>query len=162
MTSDTKPAIEATGPLSIQYEPLLAEAVDADTLQATQDRVYDMSPVRDALTAAAAGPVTAMHDATECGIYGGLFEMGRAADVRIEIERDAVPVQHGVVEACDFFGIDPWISISGGTRLATVGPSGVDDVLAALDDEGIPAADVGEVVARSGLAVDGQEQDHPG
>ncbi|WP_424016520.1 AIR synthase family protein [Halorientalis pallida] len=156
------PAVEATGLLSIQYEPLLAEAVDAETLQAAQDRFYDMSPVRDALTAAAAGPVTAMHDATECGIYGGLFEMARAAEVRIEIERDAVPVQPGVVEACDFFDIDPWISISEGTLLATVDPAGVDDVLAALDDEGIPAADVGEVVAGSGLAVDGDEQDHPG
>ena len=156
------PAIEATGLLSIQYEPLLAEAVDADTLQAAQDRFYDMSPVRDALTAAAAGPVTAMHDATECGIYGGLFEMARAAEVRIEIERDAVPVQPGVIEACEFFEIDPWISISEGTLLATVDPSGVDDVLAALDDEGIPAADVGEVVAGSGLVVDGEERDHPG
>ncbi|RXK46885.1 AIR synthase family protein [Halorientalis pallida] len=156
------PAIEATGLLSIQYEPLLAEAVDADTLQAAQDRFYDMSPVRDALTAAAAGPVTAMHDATECGIYGGLFEMARAADVRIEIERDAVPVQPGVVEACEFFEIDPWISISEGTLLTTVDPSGVDDVLAALEDEGIPAADVGEVVAGSGLAVDGEDKDHPG
>ena len=156
------PAIEATGLLSIQYEPLLAEAVDADTLQAAQDRFYDMSPVRDALTAAGAGPVTAMHDATECGIYGGLFEMARAAEVRIEIERDAVPVQPGVVEACEFFEIDPWISISEGTLLATVDPSGVDDVLGALDDEGIPAADVGEVVAGSGLVVDGEERDHPG
>jgi hydrogenase maturation factor len=156
------PAIEATGLLSIQYEPLLAEAVDADTLQAAQDRFYDMSPVRDALTAAAAGPVTAMHDATECGIYGGLFEMARAAEVRIEIEQDAVPVQPGVVEACEFFEIDPWISISEGTLLATVDPSGVDTVLAALDDEGIPAADVGEVVAGSGLVVDGEEKDHPG
>ncbi|MFD1587693.1 AIR synthase family protein [Halorientalis brevis] len=156
------PAIEATGLLSIQYESLLEGELDPETIQNAKDRFYDMSPVKDALTAAAAGPVTAMHDATECGIYGGLFEMGRAAGVRIDIETDRVPVQPGVIEACEFFGIDPWISISEGTLLLTVDPDGVDDVLGALADEGIPAADVGEVRDGSGLVVDGENTDHPG
>jgi hydrogenase maturation factor len=156
------PAIEATGLLSIQYRELMAGELDPDVVAAATDRFYDMSPVRDALVASAAGPVTAMHDATECGVYGGLFEMARAADARIEIERDRVPVQPGVLEACDFFDIDPWVSISEGTLLATVPPDGVDDVLDALADEGVPAADVGEVVEGSGLAVDGEDTDHPG
>lgn len=121
-----------------------------------------MSPVRDALVASAAGPVTAMHDATECGVCGGLFEMARAAGVQVAIEHDRVPVLPGIVEACDSFGIDPWASISEGTLLLTVDPSGADDVLAALDEEGIPAADVGEVREGSGLEVDGEAVDHPG
>jgi len=156
------PAIEATGLLSIQFESLMRGEMPDDDIDAAMDRFYDMSPVEDALTAAAAGPVTAMHDATECGIYGGLYEMARAADVGIEIERDAVPVQPGVVEACDFFDIDPWISISEGTLLAAVDPAGVDDVLDALAAEDIPAADVGEVAEGSGLVVDGEPIDHPG
>jgi len=168
------PAIEATGLMAIQFESLMREAVDGRDVGAdpsaiadadvddAMDRFYDMSPVTDALTAAAAGPVTAMHDATECGIYGGLYEMARAAGVGIEIERDAVPVQPGVLEACAFFGIDPWISISEGTLLATVPDHGVDDVLDALAGEGIPAADVGRVTEGSGLVVDGEPTDHPG
>jgi hydrogenase expression/formation protein HypE len=156
------PAIEATGLLSIQFESLMRGELADDDIDAAMDRFYDMSPVEDALTAAAAGPVTAMHDATECGIYGGLYEMARSAGVGIELDRDAVPVLPGVEAACDFFDIDPWISISEGTLLATVDPSGVDDVLAALDDEDIPAADVGEVTGGSGLVVDGEPTDHPG
>jgi len=156
------PAIEATGLLSIQFESLMRGEVADDDIDAAMDRFYDMSPVEDALTAAAAGPVTAMHDATECGIYGGLYEMARSAGVGIELDRDAVPVLPGVEAACDFFGIDPWISISEGTLLATVDPSGVDDVLAALDEEDIPAAEVGEVTEGSGLVVDGEPTDHPG
>jgi hydrogenase maturation factor len=156
------PAIEATGLLSIQFESLMRGEMADDDIDAAMDRFYDMSPVEDALTAAAAGPVTAMHDATECGIYGGLYEMARSAGVGVELDRDAVPVLPGVEAACDFFGIDPWISISEGTLLATVDPSGVDDVLGALDDEGIPAAEVGEVTEGSGLVVDGEPTDHPG
>ena len=156
------PAIEATGLLSIQFESLMRGEVADDDVDAAMERFYDMSPVQDALTAAAAGPVTAMHDATEGGVYGGLFEMARAAGVGIEIERDRVPVLPGVAAAGDFFDIDPWISISEGTLLATVDPVGVDGVLAALDDEGIPAAEVGEVTDGSGLVVDGESVDHPG
>ncbi|MFC7019789.1 MULTISPECIES: AIR synthase family protein [Haloarcula] len=156
------PAIEATGLLSIQFEPLMDGELDPGTIQDAKDRFYDMSPVRDALVAAAAGPVTAMHDATECGIFGGLYEMARAAGVGIELATDRVPVQPGVEAACDFFGIDPWISISEGTLLASVPAEGVDDVLDALDDEGIPAAEVGEVTEGSGLVVDGDPMDHPG
>jgi hydrogenase maturation factor len=156
------PAIEATGLLSCQFESLMAAELDESTIEDATDRFYDMSPVKDALTAAAAGPVTAMHDATECGIYGGLYEMGRAAGVGVELETDRVPVQPGVREACDFFDIDPWISISEGTLLASVDPDGVDDVLEALAAEGIPAADAGGVTEGSGLVVDGEPTDHPG
>jgi len=156
------PAIEATALLSVRFESLLEDELDAGTVADAKDRFYDMSPVEDALTAAAAGPVTAMHDATEGGVYGGLFEMARAAGVGIEIERDRVPVLPGVREACEYFDIDPWISISEGTLLATVDPDGVEDVLSTLDSAGIPAADVGEVVLGSGLTVDGESVDHPG
>ncbi|SDM05377.1 Hydrogenase maturation factor [Halogranum gelatinilyticum] len=156
------PAIEATGLLSIQFEPLLRDSdLAAETVEAAQDRFYDMSPVKDALVAAAAGNVTAMHDATECGVYGGLYELARAADVGIDIDRDLVPVMPGVREACDFFGIDPWHSISEGTLLATVDPDDVDAVLASLEAEGIPAAAVGTVVEGSGLRVDGEDVPHP-
>jgi hydrogenase expression/formation protein HypE len=156
------PAIEATGLLSIQFESLMQEELDAESIDAANERFYDMSPVHDALTAAAAGPVTAMHDATECGVYGGLYEIARAAGVRLDIDRSEVPVMPGVIEACEFFDIDPWASISEGTLIATVRPEGVENVLSALDDESIPAAEVGEVIEGSGVLVNDEPIDHPG
>jgi hydrogenase expression/formation protein HypE len=156
------PAIEATGLLSIQFDSLMQEELDTESIDAAKERFYDMSPVHDALTAAAAGPVTAMHDATECGVYGGLYEIARAAGVRLDIDRSEIPVMPGVIEACEFFDIDPWASISEGTLIAAVRPEGVENVLSALDDEGIPAADVGEVIEGSGVLVNDEPIDHPG
>jgi hydrogenase expression/formation protein HypE len=156
------PAVEATGLLSIQFDSLMRESdLDEATVDAAQERFGDMSPVRDALVATAAGDVTAMHDATECGVYGGLYELARAAGVGVDVDRDSIPVLPGVREACEFFGIDPWHAISEGTLLATVAPDDVDAVLGALDREGIPAAAVGEVVEGSGLRVDGEHVPHP-
>jgi hydrogenase maturation factor len=156
------PAIEATGLLSIQFESLMEADLDGGVIDDAKDRFYDMSPVTDALTAAAAGPVTAMHDATECGVFGGLYEIARSAGVGLDVRTDRIPIQPGVFEACEFFDIDPWHSISEGTLLATVDPAGVQDVLSALDAEGIPAAEIGTVVDGAGVTVDDEPIDHPG
>ncbi|RBI61158.1 hydrogenase expression protein [halophilic archaeon] len=153
------PAIETTGLLSIQFEELLD--LPAETVEAAQERFYDMSPVEDALVAARAGEVSAMHDATEGGVHGALVELARAAGVRLDVDRDAIPVQPGVREACEFFDVDPWSAISEGTLLATVAPEDAADVLAALSDAGIPAADVGEVGEGEGVYVDGDRVEHP-
>lgn len=153
------PAIEATGLLSIQFEEILD--LEEGTMEAAKDRFYDMSPVEDALVASAAGPVTAMHDATEGGIYGGLHEIARAGGVRIDVERDAIPVMEGVPETCAAFDIDPWISISEGTLLLTVEEEGAEDVLDALEGEGIPAAIVGETSEGEGVHFDGEAVERP-
>ncbi|MFC6726611.1 AIR synthase-related protein, partial [Halobium palmae] len=93
---------------------------------------------------------------------GGLFELARAGGVRLDVERDAIPVLPGVLETCEFFDVDPWAAISEGTLLCTVDPESVDAVLAALDDEGIPAAEVGSVREGEGVFVDGERIEHPG
>lgn len=149
------PAIEATGLLAIQFASLLDE-LDPEILTAAQDRFYDMSPVNDAMVAADIGGVTAMHDATEGGVYGGLHELARNADVKLEIVRDRIPIMDGVLETCNSFDIDPWQSISEGTLLMTVQPGVVDSILDALDDHGIPAADIGSVERGSGVYFDGK------
>jgi len=153
------PGVEVAGFLVTLFE----EAVDlpASTVADAKERFYDMSPVRDALTAAAAGPVTAMHDATEGGLRGALVELARAGGVRLDVDSSAVPFLPGVEAACEFFGVDPWAATSEGTLLLTVDPSGVDAVLSALADEGIPAAEIGAVRDGEDAYVDGERVEPP-
>ncbi|PSP56294.1 hydrogenase expression protein [Halobacteriales archaeon QS_1_67_19] len=153
------PAVEVAGFLV----PLFEDAIDLpeETVATAKERFYDMSPVKDALTAAAAGPVTAMHDATEGGLRGALVELARAGGVRLDVDSEAVPVLPGVEASCEYFEIDPWAATSEGTLLATVAPSGVEDVLSALAAEDIPAAEIGEVTAGTGAYVDGERVTPP-
>jgi hydrogenase maturation factor len=153
------PAVEVAGFLVTLFE----DAIDlpAETTETAKERFWDMSPVRDTLTAAAAGPVTAMHDATEGGLQGALVELARAGGVQLDVDSDAVPFLPGVRESCEFFGIDPWAATSEGTLLLTVEAGGVGDVLDALEAEGIPAAEIGEVQEGEGVYVDGERTEHP-
>ncbi|WP_227355385.1 AIR synthase family protein [Haladaptatus salinisoli] len=153
------PGVEAAGFLVTLFEEHVE--LPEDTVESAKDRFYDMSPVRDALVAAEAGAVTAMHDATECGIHGALVEMARAAGVRFDVSHDDAPVLPGVLEACEFFDIDPWESTTEGTLLLTVAPEDADDVLAALTDAGIPAAEMGTVREGDGVYVDRSRIEHP-
>ena len=157
----TGPAVAATALLATLFADRLRGAVSEDEFAAATERFRDQTVVRDALTAAAAGPVTAMHGATEGGVYGALTALGRAAAVGVEISQDRVPVQPGVDATCAVFGIDPWTALSVGTLVLSVDPAGVDQILDALAAEGVPAADVGEVVDGSGLTVDGETVEPP-
>lgn len=153
------PAVESAGLLAVLFGddlPLEAAVVDA-----ASERFEEVSVVEDALTAAAAGDVTAMHDATERGLANGFHELAAASDVRLAVERDAVPFGPGVREVCDYFEMDPWTASSEGTVVLTVDPDSAGDVLAALHAGGIRAADVGVVEPGAGVTVDGDPLPEP-
>lgn len=147
------PAIETTGILATLFGDDLD--LNDETVAAARDRFWDATPVQDALVAAATGHVSAMHDATERGLANALHELAAASDVGLRVDSSAVPVGAGVREVCDSFGIDPWVSSSSGTVVMTVDADGVEQVLAALGDEGIPAAEVGDVEDDTGVVLDG-------
>lgn len=148
------PAIETTGILATRFEGRLRSELPDDALDSALERFWDMTPVREASLAADAGPVTAMHDATEGGLLGALHELAAAGDVGLRLECERVPVSPGVEPTCSFFGIDPWATSSSGTLVLTVSPDGSPDVLEALSNAGVPAAEVGEVTDGNGVRID--------
>ncbi|MBN1919428.1 MAG: AIR synthase family protein [Verrucomicrobia bacterium] len=160
------PAVETTGLMSAYFPQYLEKAYGAALVQEAQDVYYQMSTVKDASIAASVGGVTAMHDATECGVFGGLFEIASRSKVGMDIHVDRIVVQDAVRKTCECFGIDPYVAISEGTLLATARPERADAVVVALEAEGIPASVVGEVVPESeGIHTieDGKKKrlDHP-
>jgi len=156
------PAIEATGLMAVQFPEFVAEAHDEAAADEAAGVFYQMSVVRDAAICAAAGGVTAMHDATECGIWGALFEMARASGHGLLVEKERIVRQEIVEKTCAVFDIDPMSAISEGTLVATARPDAVDGVLAALAAEEIPASVVGELLPSSaGVRVVDENGEHP-
>jgi hydrogenase maturation factor len=155
----TGPGVEAVSLLTTLYGDRMD--LPEEALDIAKERFDDTDTVRDALAAAAAGPVTAMHDVTEGGLENALCELADSAGVRLDIDREAVPLRPGVEPVCEYLDIDPWTASSSGTLLIAVGPDGIENVLTALDDRGTIAAVVGTVSAGSGAHVDGERIDPP-
>ena len=164
------PGVETAGVFTSLF-PSAFDSLEADTLTAAQaclDRTGVTRTVEIATEAAGDEPsaddhhraITAMHDATEGGLRGGLCETAEASGVRFEIHRAAVPEHPPAIAACEAVGIDPWATTTAGTLVVTAAPDTAERVVNALTDAGKLAAVVGEVQAGDGVFVDG-ERVHP-
>ncbi len=143
------PAIEATGIFATMFPELLEKEFGPDFSKRAQEIFYKMSVVQDALTAVGVGVrddgITAMHDATECGIWGGLYETAQAANLGVRVEKERIVVEACVTEICRYFGIDPYASISEGTLIIACKDHKAEKVVNALSRKGIKSSIVGEL-----------------
>jgi hydrogenase expression/formation protein HypE len=164
-------AIEATALFAATFPERLRAAVGDDVARAADSLFDQMTVVPEAVIARGFGlrdaGVTSMHDATEGGVLGGLLEVAVASGVGMRVDLDAIPVRPEVRAVCDHVGIDPYVSISEGTLIATLVPHRAEAFVAALAADGIDAAVVGEVMAPSAgrtLVDRGAERslEHPG
>lgn len=146
------PAIESTGLLAATFPEYFRSRGGAEYQRAAEDIFYQMTVVEDAAIAREVPGVRVMHDATECGLWGGLYEMAQAGKYGLRIDEARIPIQDAVAETCRLAGIDPYASISEGTLLAMVAPEDTDRLLAAFRAKGVLCAEIGEVVpAAEGL-----------
>lgn len=152
-------AIETAAVAAALFPARLAAALadaglGADALERLRALEAQVSVVADCRAAVRAGVrehgVTAMHDATEGGVLGGLVELAKACGHDLRIERARIPLAPEVRVACEVFGVDPYTTVAEGALLVAARPGRAGAVLAALAADGIPAADVGEVMKGTG------------
>lgn len=160
------PAIEACGIFATIFPELLADRFGRDFSQRAQKLFYQMSVVKDALTAVKVGVrdkgVTAMHDATECGVWGGIYELAQAAGLGVRVEKEKIPVEEKVEKICDLFGIDSYKSISEGTLIISCKEDRAADIVNALASEGIISGVVGELTPpEEGMVLTWEGREHP-
>ena len=144
------PAIEAAGLFAATFPDRLREELGDAAAEEGEALFWQMSVVEEARIASRVGVrddgVTAMHDATECGVWGGLIEIAEASRVGLRIEQDRIPVPPIVARICAMYDIDPFTSISEGTLLLTCRPHKADELISRLREGGIRAAEIGEVL----------------
>jgi len=155
----TGPAAETTGLFASMFPERLG--LDAETVAAGQARLDDVACVEDCL-ALAEFDTRAMHDATECGVQGGLVEMANSAGVRFDIDPEAFVYGDGVRAVCDAIGVDPLQVTSSGTLLVAIDPDDADRAVERLEAQGTPASVVGTVSEGEGVFADGERLRHPG
>lgn len=101
-----------------------------------------MSVIPEAATAVKSG-VCAMHDVSEGGIFGGLWELAERTGVGLTIDLKKIPLRQETVEVCEYCNVNPYELLSGGC-LIMVAEDGAG-LKAALEAEKIPAAVIGKV-----------------
>lgn len=87
--------------------------------------------------------VRAMHDVTEGGIYGALWEIGAASNVGMEVDLTKIPIRQETIEICEFYNLNPYQLISSGVMLMITDKANL--LVEELKKAGIPAAVIGRI-----------------
>ena len=136
--------LEATAILAKEKEEELLKEFSPEFVRTAREFDRYLSVVPDAGAAAAAG-VCAMHDITEGGVFGALWEVAEGANVGLEADLKKIPIRQETVEICEAFHLNPYHIMSSGSVLAVTedGPGLVRE----LERAGIPAAVVGRTTS---------------
>jgi hydrogenase maturation factor len=149
-------AVETTAIAARLFPKRLAAHLGGDeaALARAQALIDRVTVVPDCIAALRAGVrdrgVTALHDATEGGVLGGLLELARACGHDVRVRRSAIPLPPEARAACAAFGIDPYWALAEGALVACARPERARAVLEELERDAVPAAEVGEVVEGGG------------
>ena len=100
-----------------------------------------MSILPEAAVATSSG-AGAMHDVSEGGIFGALWEMAESAGVGLEIDLKKIPIRQETVEICEFFDVNPYKLLSGGCLL--VATEDGNGLVMELEKANIPAVIIGK------------------
>lgn len=135
--------LEGTSIIAKEKEIELSARYPLTMIEKAKEFDRYLSVLPEARAAVKSG-VSAMHDVTEGGIFGALWEMAESSGVGLEIDLKKIPVKQETIEVCEFFGINPYELISSGSMLmaADHGFNLVHD----LEKEHIHAAVIGKAV----------------
>lgn len=151
-------AIVTTGILAYAFPNKIEEKFGGQFLRRARTYLRQASTVREALAAASVGVreggVTAMHDVTEGGVLGALYELVIASGKGARIDGKAIRVAKETQEICRLFGIDPLNALSEGSLIISIRPEKSARVQAALQKEGIDSFKIGEISdSRNGIVM---------
>lgn len=133
--------MEGTAIIAREKRGEMASHLAAVLLDAAEKMGEHLSVQKEAAIASAYG-VAAMHDVTEGGIYGALWEMAEASHVGLEIDLKKIPLKQETVEICEFYGINPYELISSGSMLMAAKDG--NGLVAELNKAGIAATVIGK------------------
>ena len=114
-----------------------------------------MSIIPEAAVAVKSG-ASAMHDVSEGGIFGALWELAESAGVGLEIDLKKIPIRQETVEISEFFDVNPYKLLSGGCLLiATEDGNGL---VMELEKAEIPAVIIGKATDNNDRVLINEEE----
>ena len=163
-------ALIATSILSLSFPETVKDKCGIENYRAACELFYETSSLQAALTAVDSGDekqVTAMHDVTEGGVLGAIYELATAADCGALIEIDQLPVGEVQQTICNLFNINPLFCVGAGSMIITARQDKYQQVLQRLQAAGIKATVAGVITEKEKGIVLRQEShrtklQHPG
>lgn len=148
--------LEGTAIIAKAKEQELLTKYSAGFIEEAQKLLNYISVVPESRIAMRVG-VSSMHDVTEGGIFGALWEIGSASKVGIEVDLQKIQLKQETVEICEFYDLNPYMLISSGCMLIVCDRANL--LVDQLKEEGISACVIGRITdSNDRIVINGEEQ----
>ena len=108
--------LDGTSIIAYDNEQQLISQFGLDIVKQAQDLIKEISVIKEGMICAEFG-VNAMHDVTEGGVLGAIWEMCHASNIGAQINKECIPILKETKLICDYYDIDPLKLISSGSML---------------------------------------------
>ena len=144
--------LEGTSIIASDKEEELKEILTPEEIEEAQELIKYISVVPEGVLAGEFG-VNSMHDVTEGGIFGAVWEVAEVSGTGVEIYSDAIPIKEVTKKICDHYGLDPYGLIASGTMIITCNKG--DAFVEVLEKNGIKATVIGKIIEKERHVIGG-------
>lgn len=134
--------IEGTAIIAADKYEEIKEHFGLEFANKAKEYINKISSVKDGVFAAKAG-AKAMHDITEGGVFGAVWEMCDASNKGAIIYNDTIPIGYETQKICEKYSIDPRKLISSGSML--IACENGDNLVKFLKENKILATKIGKI-----------------
>jgi hydrogenase expression/formation protein HypE len=134
--------IEGTAIIAHDKDEELHKNLEVETIETAKSFINSISVVKEGIIAGKFG-VSSMHDVTEGGVLGAVWEVAEASVVGAKIYKDLIPIEEETKIICNYFDIDPLKLISSGCMLITCKDG--DKLVKEMLEKGIKATVIGMI-----------------
>lgn len=142
-------AISSVAILAMSFPETVKNKLGNEVWQKASESFYETSSLKEAISAIGTEhqykEVTAMHDVTEGGVLGAIYELAAASGNGALIYDDQLPTGHVQNEVCKLFHLDQRNCVGAGSMIMSCQKGTEASVIARLKMEGIDCAIVGEI-----------------
>ncbi len=132
--------LEGTAIIAEEKKETLLQRLPEYLVQEAVGFLDELSILPEAKIASEHG-ASVMHDVTEGGIFGALWEIGEASGVGIVADLPQIPIRQETIESCEVFDLNPYMLVSSGSLL--IGCKQGNLLVEKLKEAGIEAAVIG-------------------
>ncbi|ACM60555.1 hydrogenase maturation factor [Caldicellulosiruptor bescii] len=139
--------LEGTFILYNKYKEKLKDILNSHEEKEIESFVEKLSVVKEGMIAREYA--SSMHDITEGGLFGAIYEVCRASGKGAVIYEDMINLSAAVQKVCAFFNLNPYKLISSGSMLITTNMA--DELVKKLLQNGIECCIVGEIIEKPNI-----------
>jgi hydrogenase maturation factor len=142
-------ALSSTAILALSFPATIKNKLGAETSQLAGELFYQTSSLKDGLIAAGEAQkytnITAMHDVTEGGVLGAIYELAVASGKGALVDNNRLPIGEIQQQVCNLFSLDARYCIGAGAMVVCCTKGTEWQVVERLAVQGIACCVVGEI-----------------